>query len=354
MTSSVAPARPSGARRDARGMAVGVAAVAVLLALAVLSVFVGSGDLTTTQVLAALTGEGDGPVDIIVREYRVPRTLLAIVVGGALGVAGTVIQALTRNPLADPGILGVNAGAYAAIVLAAASLGPVIGLGHVVAGMTGALITALVVYVIGSTGPAGGTPAKLVLTGVALGAVLTGASFAVTLVHPSVFDRVRFWHVGSLQGRSWGDLWAVTPAIAAGLVVALLLPRALNALALGDDVAVAVGSRPPLTRVAGMVSITLLCGAATAAAGPIAFIGLLTPHALRTLVGPDHRRLVPLSVLAAAILLLGADVLGRVLTATELPAGVVTALVGAPVLIALARRDPARRDPARHKGARGL
>jgi iron complex transport system permease protein len=161
---------------------------------------------------------------------------------------------------------------------------------------------------------------------------------------PEVFDRIRFWSAGSLQNRQFDTLLAVLPFIAVGAFIALLLPRALNALALGDDVAVALGSKPALTKTAAVAAVTLLCGAATAAAGPIAFVGLMVPHAVRSIVGPDQRWIVPLSILAAPILMLTADIIGRVVVSSELPAGVVTAFIGAPVLIALVRR----------KGARGL
>lgn len=327
-----------------RGAIVAVAAVAVLMPLMVLSLFIGSGNFTVDQVIEAVFGGGDSTRDLLIREYRLSRTLLAALVGAALGVAGTLMQALARNPLADPGILGVNAGAYFAVVLAAVAMGPVLGLGHVGIALVGACLATIVVWVIGSTGPAAGTATKLVLTGVALGAVLTGVAYAISLLNPAVFDRVRYWNAGSLQGRTFEDLNAVLPFLVAGIVVALFMPRALNALGLGDDVAVALGSRPALTRVVGLVAITLLCGAATAVAGPLSFIGLLAPHALRSLVGPDHRWLVPLSAVGAAALMVGADMLARVLTQAELPAGVVTAFIGAPVLVYLARR----------KGAKGL
>ena len=318
---------------------------AVLLAmLVVASVFIGSGNIAFADVWAALQHDAGGSSDLIVRQFRIPRTLLAIVVGIALGLAGAIIAPLTRNPLADPGILGVNAGAYTAVVVAAALLGSSVTITLVVFAMLGALVAALIVYGVGNAGPAGGTPTKLVLTGVALGAVLTGISFAITLTMPEVFDRIRFWSAGSLQGRQFDTLWAVLPFVAVGTAIALLLPRALNALSLGDDIAIAQGSRPAVTKLAGVVAVTLLCGAATAAAGPIAFVGLMVPHALRSIVGPDQRWIMPLSLLAAPILMLAADILGRVVVSAELPVGVVTAFLGAPVLIALTRR----------KGARGL
>jgi len=319
------------------GAVVLIGVVALVLAAAA-SLFVGSGDITAAQAWNALLRGGTGPTELIVREVRVPRTLLAITVGAALGVAGALMQAITRNPLADPGILGVNAGAYAAVVVAAALLGSTIGTTHVLIALAGAAAASAVVYLVGTSGPGGGTPAKLVLTGVALSAILSGVGYAVTLLRPEVFDRVRFWSAGSLQGRGYEDLWTVLPFIAAGLMVAMLLPRALDALALGDDVAAGLGARPGLVRVVAAVAITLLCGAATAAAGPISFVGLIVPHTLRLLVGPDWRRLLPLCLLASPLLLLVADVLGRVVAPVELAAGVVTAAVGAPLLIALVNR----------------
>ncbi len=333
------------ARVGAGGKAtVVVVGVLLLAGLVVASIFIGSGDIPASAVWAALWHDSGSSTDLIVRDFRVPRTLLAIVVGIALGLAGAIIQPLTRNPLADPGILGVNAGAYAAVVFAAAFLGSAVNTALVGFAMVGALLAALIVYGVGNTGLAGGTPTKLVLTGVALNAVLTGISFAITLTLPQVFDRVRFWSAGSLQGRQFDTLWAVLPFIVIGAAIALLMPRALNALSLGDDLAIALGSRPAVTKTAGVVAVTLLCGAATAAAGPIAFVGLMVPHALRSIVGPDQRWIMPLALLAAPILMLGADILGRVVVSSELPVGVVTAFLGAPVLIALTRR----------KGARGL
>ncbi|WP_010525925.1 iron ABC transporter permease [Nesterenkonia sp. F] len=351
-----APARTAPLRRalGARRAVVLVAGVLILLGLLVAGLFVGSGDISAARTVDVLArapqllgadAQDRTTTEVILVERRLPRTLLAVVVGAALGISGALMQALTRNPLADPGLLGVNAGAYTAVVFGSATLGLTIGGAHVWLAMGGALVTAVLVHVVGSSGTAGrggGGPARLVLTGVAVGAVLSGVSHGVTLVMPEVFDRVRFWSSGSLQGRTFDDLSAVAPFILVGLLVALSLPRALNALALGDDAAVALGSRPGTVRLVGLLAITLLCGAATAVAGPMSFIGLIVPHALRMLIGPDHRWLLRMSVLAAPILMLGADLLGRVATASELPTGVVTAALGAPVLIALTRRRTVR------------
>ncbi|GFZ90397.1 FecCD family ABC transporter permease [Nesterenkonia alkaliphila] len=355
MTAQTLPARADAAQlplasAGARRLFVVASGLLLLLGLSWMSLFVGSGDISAGTVSDTLSrwAAGDLPVgarnttELLILERRLPRTVLAIVVGAALGLAGVLMQALTRNPLADPGLLGVNAGAYAAVVLGSAAMGVTIGLAHVWLAIAGALITAVAVYVIGTSGYSGSRSAKLILTGVAIGAVLSGLSYAVTLAMPTVFDRVRFWSAGSLQGRSWDELNAVLPFMILGALIAALLPRALNALSLGDDAAIALGARPGRTRVAGLAAVTLLCGAATAAAGPLSFIGLMVPHALRMLLGPDHRWLIPLSLLAAPALVLAADILARLVVDSELPAGVVTAFLGAPVLILLTRRRAVR------------
>ncbi len=355
MTAQTFPARAEAAQlplasAGARRLFVVASGLLLLLGLSWMSLFVGSGDISADTVSDTLSrwAAGDLPVgarnttELLILERRLPRTVLAIVVGAALGLAGVLMQALTRNPLADPGLLGVNAGAYAAVVLGSATMGVTIGLAHVWLAIAGALITAVAVYAIGTSGYSGSRSAKLVLTGVAIGAVLSGLSYAVTLAMPTVFDRVRFWSAGSLQGRSWDELNAVLPFMILGALIAALLPRALNALSLGDDAAIALGARPGRTRVAGLAAVTLLCGAATAAAGPLSFIGLMVPHALRMLLGPDHRWLIPLSLLAAPALVLAADILARLVVDSELPAGVVTAFLGAPVLILLTRRRAVR------------
>lgn len=351
MTAQTAPTRADAAplplaSAGARRLVVVGCGLLLLLGLSWISLFVGSGSISAGTVSDTLSrwAAGDLPTgardttELLVLERRVPRTVLAIVVGAALGLGGVLMQALTRNPLADPGLLGVNAGAYAAVVFGSATMGVTIGFAHVWLAIAGAFITAVAVYLIGTSGYAGASSAKLVLTGVAIGALLSGLSYAVTLAMPTVFDQVRFWSAGSLQGRSWAELNAVLPFMMIGALIAALLPRALNAISLGDDAAVALGARPGLTKVAGLAAVTLLCGAATAAAGPLSFIGLMVPHALRMLLGPDHRWLVPLSLLAAPVLVLTADILARLVVASELPAGVVTAFLGAPVLIWLTRR----------------
>ena len=335
----------AGARGGAgRRVALVGAAVLLLLALSVTSLFVGSGSIPARTVVQALTstgpGGGTGTDELLVRDYRLPRTLLALLVGLALGLAGVVMQALTRNPLADPGLLGVNAGAYSAVVLATAFLGAGTGptTGQVGWGIGGAAAAACVVYVLGTTGAGARTPAKLVLAGVAIGAVLSSASYAVTLVDPAVFDRLRFWSVGSLQGRTLGSVTAVVAPVLVASLVVVLLARSLNALSMGDDVARALGARVALVRLVGFVAVTVLCGAATAVADPISFVGLVVPFVARFVIGVDHRWIVAFTAVAGPALVVASDVLGRVLVPSELPVGVVTAFVGGPVLVVLVRR----------------
>lgn len=315
----------------------------LLMLIALVSVFVGSGDIPVAEAWRAIWHDDGSTNAQIVRETRLPRTLLGLSVGAAMGVAGALMQALTRNPLADPGILGVNAGAYFFMVLGFAVLSSTSTSGSVLFAMVGAFIASTLVYFVGSRGRGGASPAKLVLTGVAVSCVFTGVAFGMTMVDPKSFDAIRGWQVGSLQKDHGMDLFATTiPYIAVGLVVALVLASFLNAIALGDDRARALGVPVTTVRTAGFISMTLLCGAGTAAIGPISFLGLMIPHAVRSVVGPDQRWIIPASALAAPILFLGADIVGRVALETELPVGMITAFIGAPVLIQLVRARGAR------------
>ncbi len=314
---------------------------AVVLALAVLlSLALGARSVPFGDVLAALTRFD--PTDegqVVVHDLRLPRTVVGLGVGIALGLAGALIQALTRNPLADPGILGVNAGAAFAVVGGVALLGLTDITQYVWFAFGGAVAATVAVYLIGSLGTGGGDPVRLTLAGMALGAVLQGISSGITLVRPQVFDAMRYWGAGSLASVSWDTARAVGPFVLIGVVIALACGRSLNAVALGDDLARTLGTRLPLLRAAVVVAVTLLCGAATAAVGPIVFVGLMVPHVARWLVGPDQRWLLPLTLLLAPALLLVSDVVGRLVIApAELQVGIVTAAVGAPVLIALVRR----------------
>lgn len=313
-------------------------AVSVLLlaAVVVLSIAVGAKQLPLADVWQGLLHR-DAAEYAVVHRMRLPRTLLGLLAGTALGVAGAVMQALTRNPLADPGLLGINAGAAAAVASAAALLG-IGGLsGQVWFALLGAAAVTAAVYVVG--GGRGATPARLALAGAALNATLYSYVSAVMLLDAASLERLRFWTVGSLAAAEPATVRTVAPFIVAGLVVALVATRALNALALGDDAARALGARPALVRATVILAITLLCGAATAACGPIVFVGLLVPHLVRALTGPDLRWMLPYCAVLAPVLLLGADVLGRVLSRPgELQVGTVTAVVGGPLFLWLVLR----------------
>jgi iron complex transport system permease protein len=317
-----------------------LAAAAVLLVVVfLLSLCVGARGIPFAEVWQVLWRPDGSETSYIVREMRMSRATLALLVGAALGVAGALIQALTRNPLADTGILGVGAGASFAVVIAIGLLGVTALSQYLWFAFIGAILVTALVYALGSIGAAGATPVRLTLVGVALGAVLGGFSSAITMLNPDSFDDMLRWSAGSLAGRGWPTLVTVAAPIAAGLLIAAIVGRPLNAISLGDDLARSLGANVVRTRVLVIVAVTLLAGAATAAAGPVGFVGLMVPHVVRWFTGPDQRWIIPFSAVGAALLLLASDVLGRVVIAPqELEVGIVTAFVGAPVLVALARR----------------
>lgn len=327
---------PSSARRRTAVLVCLLALGLVVLA----SIALGSKNLGLATVVDALIHGGSGqpgdPARIVI-DLRLPRTAAGLVVGASLGLAGAVIQALTRNPLGDPGLLGVNAGAGAAVVLAVVFLGTTSTVQDLGFALVGALVITVVVALIGSARGVA-DPVRLTLAGVAIAAVLTGITEALSLTHPRAFDRLRGWNAGTLVERDWDVILPVLPLLGAGIAIALSIARALDASALGDDVAAGLGVDVRRTRVLAIVAITLLAGVGTAIAGPIVFVGLMVPHVARWAAGPDQRWVLPLSLLLGAILVLCADVLGRILLPTEIPAGVITAFVGAPLLIAIVRR----------------
>ncbi|GAA4665655.1 FecCD family ABC transporter permease [Frondihabitans cladoniiphilus] len=332
-TSSGPRPRPRASRLvPALFLAAGVLALAALL-----SVSVGTQYVPFDQVVRALIHPGTSYDDTVVQS-RVPRTILGLLAGAALSIAGVIMQGLTRNPLGDPGLLGVNTGAAAAVVSGIAFFGVSSDQQQVWLSLVGALIAVVAVYALGS-GRRGATPVRLVLAGAVITAVLSAYIQAITLTNPNAFADYRFWVVGSLAGRDPGLILQVLPYLVIGFVLALLLPSSLNALALGDDTATALGAKVGRTRILGAVASALLCAAATASVGPIAFIGLAVPHIVRTFTGADHRWLMPFSALLGPALLLLADVLGRIVASPqELQVGVVTAFLGAPVLLFAVRR----------------
>ncbi|HGS5935701.1 TPA: Fe(3+)-siderophore ABC transporter permease [Klebsiella pneumoniae] len=320
---------------------VAVPGLLLLLALAAaLSLTIGAKSLPIGTVFIAFSGTCQSADCTIVLDARLPRTLAGLLAGVALGLAGALMQTLTRNPLADPGLLGVNSGASFAIVLGAALFGITSPQGQLLLAFCGALCASLLVAFTGSQGGGQLSPVRLTLAGVALAAVLEGLSNGIALLNPDVYDQLRFWQAGSLDIRTLQTLKIVLlPVVVAG-IAALLLSRALNSLSLGNDTATALGSRVARTQLIGLIVITVLCGSATAVVGPIAFIGLMMPHMARWLVGADHRWSLPVTLLATPALLLFADVIGRLLVPGELRVSVVSAFLGAPVLIWLVRRQP--------------
>ncbi|SFC22053.1 iron chelate uptake ABC transporter family permease subunit [Devosia psychrophila] len=331
--------RPGLAQTNATRFVWLLLAIAVLLCVILASIAVGSKDIALGTVFEALFAYNDSDDHAIILALRVPRTLMGLTVGAALGVAGALIQALTRNPLADPGVLGVNAGAAFFVVLAVGLLGITAIQGYIWFAFLGAIVTTVVVYLVGSAGRNGATPVRLTLAGVAIGAVLGGVSAGIALLNPATFDRMRQWNAGSLVAPGYETLWSVLPFILLGLAIAIAMARRLNAVALGDDLAAALGANMRRTRGFVVLAVTLLAGGATAAAGPIGFVGLMVPHVARWIAGPDQRWILAFTIVLSPVLLLTADVVGRlVMRPGELQVGIVTAFVGAPVLILLARR----------------
>ncbi|WP_425965095.1 iron chelate uptake ABC transporter family permease subunit [Rhizobium nepotum] len=331
-------------RYSGLSIAVLVASLLVLFATCVLSLLIGARSISPSMAWDALRAYDAGLADhIIIRDYRLPRTLLCIMCGAAFGVSGALIQATTRNPLADPGILGVNAGAAFFVTITVGLFGwQSIG-SYVYAAFVGAVVVALLVYALGAAGRDGATPVRLVLSGVAVSAVLGGIGSSITLLNPQAFDTIRMWSIGSVAGRDMYVVETVAPFILVGLAVSLAASHALNVMVLGDDLARSLGASILRARILVVIAVTLLAGAATAAVGPIGFVGLMVPHMVRWFTGTDQRWIVLLTMIVAPVLLLIADITGRlILYPNELEAGIVTAFLGAPVLILLARGRKAK------------
>lgn len=317
-----------------------VVLLGILLGVSLLSIAYGSRPIALTDVLGSFVHYDRASTDdIVVMTLRIPRTLAGILAGVALGLSGAVMQGVTRNPLADPGLLGVNAGAAMFVVLAISVFGITSALGYIWFGFVGAAVISVLVYVIGSVGREGATPIKLALAGAAVTAGLQSVTTAILLTDIDTYDQFRFWTVGALVGIKGSVLLVIAPFVLVGVGLALSTGRLLNALSLGDDVARSLGQRVALARVLSATAVVFLCGAATAVAGPIGFVGLTVPHLARLITGPDYRWILPYSMLLAPILLLVSDVLGRLVARPgELQVGIVMAVVGAPFFIALVRR----------------
>ncbi|WP_189783515.1 FecCD family ABC transporter permease [Streptomyces capitiformicae] len=315
------------------------AAFLLLLLAVLLSLAVGSRAMPPSTVWDALVHGGTSDDASVVRSLRVPRTVIGVLVGAALALAGTVLQGITRNPIAEPGILGISQGASLGVVCAIAFLGVHSPAGYVWYAFAGAGIAAVCIYAVASSGRGGASPVGLALAGAAMNAFLASVISAILTTDAHALDEFRFWDVGSISGRDASIAGQVWPFLLAGLLLVLAMARGLDALALGDDIARGLGRNVALLRATGALGATVLTGAAVAAAGPIAFTGLAVPHIARALVGPGHRLLLPMAALLGPVMLLLADVLGRVVVRpSEVPVAVMTALAGVPFLIVLVRR----------------
>lgn len=307
------------------------------------SIRFGAAEIGTGEVLRAFTDYDGSDEDLIIRTLRVPRALIAALVGASLGVAGTIMQGLTRNPLAEPGILGINAGAALAVVGAVFLFGASSLTTYALFAFLGAGAAAVVVYSLGSLGRGGMTPMKVTVAGAALAALLSSLTTAILILNQRTLDEIRFWLAGSVAGRDLTLLVQVLPYVSVGLLLALALSRQITTLMLGEDVATGLGQRTAWVKALAAVAVVLLAGSAVAIAGPIGFVGLVIPHIVRFFVGVDYRWIMPYSVLFGAILLVSADIAARVVVRPqELPVGIMTALVGAPFFIWLARRSVKR------------
>jgi iron complex transport system permease protein len=335
------PAPPAGVLHGISPRLLGLVVLLVLLVLAIAgSIAFGTKPIALGTVWDALRHyDPDLEAHVIVVDMRIPRTYLGLLVGVALGMAGALMQGVTRNPLADPGILGVDAGAALCVVIGIYVFDLHEPLQFVWFAFFGAAVASVVVYGLGSIGREGATPVKLALAGAALTALLASMTSAVLIIDLATLDQFRFWAVGSLAGREWDISLPMTPFILVGVLIAFISGFLLNPLSLGDDMARNLGQHIGAVRAFATLGVVLLCGAATAAAGPIVFVGLVVPHIARAIVGPDHRWIVPYSALIGAILLLVADTVGRVIARPgEVQVGIMTALIGAPFFIAFVRR----------------
>lgn len=319
-----------------------LAGVAVLILLAFASVAFGTRVLSLDELLAALGGDASPVVQGAVTA-RIPRTVLAVLVGAALAVSGTAFQGVTRNPLADPGILGVSAGAALAVVIGIAFFAMSNPYMYIAVAVAGAAAAAVFVYVVGSLGRGGATPLKLALAGAAATAAFLSLINAILLPRVDILQTVRMWQVGGVGGATWDRISIVAPVLAVGAIICLAMARGMNSLALGDDLATGLGEHVGRTRLLSMLGAVTLVGAAVAVAGPIAFVGLVIPHVCRLLVGADYRWILPFAAVLGAALLVGSDVVGRVAARPEeIEVGIITAIIGAPFFIWIVRRQKVR------------
>jgi iron complex transport system permease protein len=337
------PARPSMPRiaKSARSIWL-FAALALLAGLCALSVTIGTRDVGLADIVTALQGHVDTIGQAAVA-LRIPRTLLALLAGAALSLAGAIMQGVTRNPLADPGILGVNMGASLAIVIGVVWFDITSAYAFIWTAIAGSAAAAVFVYTIGSLGRGGATPLKLALAGAATSVAFSSLVIAIVLPRNDIVGGVRSWQIGGVGGATFERISPILPFLVVGFAVSLLSARKLNSLALGDELASGLGERVAVARATAAFGAILLCAATTAVCGPIGFLGLVVPHVCRLLVGIDHRWLLPFSALGGACLLIAADVVGRIVARpAELDVGIITALIGGPFFIWIVCRQKVR------------
>lgn len=303
----------------------------------------GSKNIDLITVIDTLKNLDNNNFEAIVVKERIPRTVFGLLAGASLGISGTLMQSITRNPIADPSILGINTGSALFVVLGIAFLGVTTYKEYIILALLGGLITAISVYLIASIGNGGISPMKLALSGVIISAILSSLINVVMLPRSEVMSSFRFWQVGSISGVTWQSIIVMLPFIILGIILSFFVAPALNALALGDEVAIGLGVKVGLTRIISSISAILLCGTVTALAGPIGFIGLMAPHIIRMLFGNNIKFIIPMSAFVGSILLTFSDVIGRIMgSPSELEVGIVTAFIGAPIFIIISMKAKVR------------
>lgn len=313
--------------------------LALLSIMAIFSISLGAKSIAFTKVIDVLLGNDPDSLEAAIILQRIPRTVFGILAGGALGISGALMQSITRNPIADPSILGVNTGASLFVVAGIAFFNITVAYQYIWLAIIGAGVTAVFVYSVASMGKDGATPLKLALSGSAVSIVLGSLVSTIMLPNNRVMEAFRFWQVGSIGSATWENIMIIIPFLIVGFIISMFISGYLNNLALGDEAATALGTNVVMTRTIGALSSVLLCGATTALAGPIGFVGLIIPHIIRLIFGSEMSKMLPLSFLGSAILMLISDIIGRVISLPgETEVGIVTAVIGAPVFILAIRK----------------
>ena len=311
----------------------------LLSIMAIFSISLGAKSIAFTKVIDVLLGNAPDSLEAAIILQRIPRTVFGILAGGALGISGALMQSITRNPIADPSILGVNTGASLFVVAGIAFFNITVAYQYIWLAIIGAGVTAVFVYSVASMGKDGATPLKLALSGSAVSIVLGSLVSTIMLPNNRVMEAFRFWQVGSIGSATWENIMLISPFLIVGFIISMFISGYLNNLALGDEAATALGTNVVMTRTIGALSSVLLCGATTALAGPIGFVGLIIPHIIRLIFGSEMSKMLPLSFLGSAILMLVSDIIGRIISLPgETEVGIVTAVIGAPVFILAIRK----------------